>query len=236
MHSRKETGALDRGRFAAAWRAVGASHDNASGWLADRYAEEHRAYHDAEHVAECLAWLDRVRELAERPAELEVALFFHDAIYEPLACDNEARSAEKLRQLAREAKVPAKAVECIVGLIESTATHDARSGDAALLSDVDLAILGASPARYARYEREVRREYAAIDEASYRMGRARVLRGFLERIEIYRTPRLAARLEAQARDNLSSALWALEQSEKGKDHVRIHQDETAGVGPGPQGT
>jgi predicted metal-dependent HD superfamily phosphohydrolase len=235
MQSRKETWALDRARLAAVWRAVGANYDNASAWVADRYAEEHRAYHDAEHVAECLAWFERVRDLAERPAELEVAVFFHDAICEPLASDNEARSAEKLRQIAWEAEMPTEAVERIAGLIESTAAHDAESGDAALLSDVDLAILGASPARYARYEREVRREYAALDEVSYRLGRARVLRGFLERFEIYRTPRLAARLEAQARDNLSGALLALEQSEKGRDHVRIDQDETAGVGPGPQG-
>jgi len=214
MQPGKKPRALDRARFAANWRAVGANHDNASAWLADRYAEEHRAYHDAEHIAESLAWFDRVRDLAERPPELEVALFFHDAIYEPLASDNEARSAEKLRQFGQEAGVPAEAVERIAGLIESTATHDARTGDAALLCDIDLAILGASPARYARYEREVRREYAAINEASYRKGRVQVLRGFLERVEIYRTPRLAARLEVQARDNLSSALSALEQSEE----------------------
>jgi len=220
MQSKKETGTLDWARFAAAWCAIGADYDNASEWLADRYGERHRAYHDAEHLAECLAWFDRVRDLAERPAELEVALFFHDAIYEPLASDNEARSAEKLRQLGQEARVPTEAVERIAGLIESTATHDARTVDAALLCDIDLAILGASPARYARYEREVRREYAAINEASYGKGRVQVLRGFLERVEIYRTPRLAARLEAQARDNLSGALSALEQSEE----VRTRQD------------
>jgi predicted metal-dependent HD superfamily phosphohydrolase len=236
MRSRKETWKLDRARFEAVWRAVGANHDNASASLADRYAEEHRAYHDAEHIAECLAWFDRVRELAERPAELEVALFFHDAIYEPLASDNEARSAEMFRQLAREAGVSTEATERIARLIDSTETHEATSGEAALLSDIDLAILGASPARYARYERDVRREYAAIDEASYRKGRAQVLRGFLERVEIYRTPRLAARLEAQARDNLGSALTALEPSQEGGDHARIHQDEAAGLGPSPQGT
>ena len=214
MQSRRETGTLDRARFAAAWRAVGANYDNASAWLADRYTEHHRAYHDAEHIAECLAWFDRVRDLAERPAELQVALFFHDAIYEPLASDNEARSAEELGRLARAVGVPTEAVERIAGLIESTATHEATSVDAALLSDIDLAILGLSPARYARYEREVQREYAALDETSYRVGRARVLRGFLERVEISRTPRLAARLEAQARDNSSSALSALEKSDE----------------------
>ncbi|MGB5809853.1 MAG: hypothetical protein WBG86_04935, partial [Polyangiales bacterium] len=219
MQSRKKIGTLDRARFAAAWRAVGASHDNASAWLADRYAEEHRAYHDAEHVAECLAWFDRVRGLAKRPAEFEVALFFHDSIYEPLASDNEASSAEQLRHFAREAGMPTEAAERIARLIESTATHGATSGDAALLADIDLMILGASPARYARYEREVRREYAAIDEVSYRKGRAQVLRGFLERVEIYRTPRLATRLEAQARDNLSSALSPLERSEEGGERV-----------------
>ena len=236
MQPREETWELDRARFAAAWRVVGANYDNASAWLADRYAEEHRAYHDAEHVAECLAWFNRVRELAERPAELEVALFFHDAIYEPLASNNEARSAEKLSQLALEARVPTEPVDRIARLIESTATHDARSGDAALLSDIDLTILGASPGRYARYERDVRREYAVIDEASYRAGRARVLRGFLERVEIYRTPQLAARLEAQARDNLSSALSALEQSEEGGDHVRIHQANASEERPDRQRT
>jgi len=220
MQSRKENGTLDRACFEAAWRAVGASHDNASAWLGDRYAEEHRAYHNAEHIAECLAWFDRVHELAERPAELEVALFFHDAIYEPPASDNEARSAEELRQLAREAGVSIQAAERIARLIESTATHEATSVDAALLSDIDLAILGSWPVRYARYERDVRREYAAVDEAPYQKGRAEVLRGFLERVEIYRTPRLAARLEAQARDNLSGALSALESSEE----VRAPQD------------
>lgn len=236
MQSRKENGTLDRARFEAVWRAVGANHDNAFAWLADRYAEEHRAYHDAEHIAECLAWFDRVRDLAERPAELEVALFFHDAIYEPLASDNEARSAEELRSLASAVGTPTEAVERIAGLIESTATHGAGSGDTALLSDIDLAILGSSPARYARYERDVRREYAAVDEASYEKGRAQVLRGFLERVEIYRTRRLATRLEAQARDNLGSVLSALEQSEERGEHVRIHQDEAAGLAPGPQGT
>lgn len=236
MQPGKKARELDQWRFAAAWRAVGASHDNASAWLADRYAEEHRAYHDAEHIAECLAWFDRVPDLAERPAELEVALFFHDAIYEPLTSDNEARSALELRQLAREAGVPTEAAERIARLIESTATHDATSVDAELLSDIDLAILGSSPARYARYERDVRREYAAVDEASYKKGRAEVLRGFLERVEIYRTSRLAARLEAQARDNLGSALSALEQSEEGGEHVRIHQDEAAGLARSSQGT
>jgi predicted metal-dependent HD superfamily phosphohydrolase len=202
---------LDPQRFECAWRALGAVQDAPFSSLAVRYAEPHRAYHDAEHINECLSWLDRVRDLAVRLAELEVAVYFHDAIYDPRAHDNEQRSADLFRQQAALAGIGPDVVERVTGLIESTARHAQDDGDAALLSDIDLSILGASPSRYARFERDIRREYAMFDDASYRAGRAHVLRGFLERTCIYRTPRLAAQLEAQARDNLSNALSALQQ-------------------------
>ncbi len=77
------------------------------------------------------------------------------------------------------------------------------------MCDIDLAILGAAPLRYARFERDIRREYACFDELQYRAGRARVLAGFLQRLSIYQTYPFATRLEAQARDNLSRAHAAL---------------------------
>ncbi|MDD9940864.1 MAG: hypothetical protein OXU20_07510 [Myxococcales bacterium] len=202
---------LDRYRFGSRWRAIGASHDRAFDELATRYAEGHRAYHNSEHIAECNAWLDRVVDLADHPDELEVAVYFHDAVYEPSAQDNEALSAELFCELAQDASIHVEVTARIAGLIKSTATHDCTDGDGALLSDIDLAILGTPPARYARYEDAIRREYSAVADESYRMGRARVLETFLERIAIYRTPRMAALLEAQARDNLSRALAALRQ-------------------------
>jgi predicted metal-dependent HD superfamily phosphohydrolase len=110
---------------------------------------------------------------------------------------------------------PPECVERVVALIQSTAHHSAAKGDAALLADIDLAILGAPPTRYRRYERDVRSEYAAVADVQYRAARARVLRGFLERLAIYRTPYFASRLEAQARSNLSNALSALD-SDGGK--------------------
>jgi predicted metal-dependent HD superfamily phosphohydrolase len=195
-----------RSRFSRCWLQIG-GRDAPLEVLARCYAEPQRAYHNAEHLEECLAWWDASGCTAARSAELELALFFHDAVYDPRATDNEARSALLLRSLA--ATADSEAVARIEALVLSTARHDVAVGDAALLSDIDLSILGAPPARYARFERAIRQEYAHVDDASYARGRARVLRGFLERLGIYRTPFFGARLEAQARNNLAHALASL---------------------------
>lgn len=202
---------LDRKRFLREWESLGASHDNPFDTLDAMYAEPHRAYHNGEHVAECLAWLDQILDLAERPSELAIAIFFHDAIYTPGASDNEARSAELFERLARQAQIPVDVTKRVVALIESTAAHAETEGDGALLNDIDLAILGAPPERYARYEQDVRAELAFVQDAAYQAGRAQLLRRFLGRDRIYRTSRLAGLLEEQARNNLAWALAKLEE-------------------------
>jgi len=167
-----------------------------------RYGKPERHYHGLAHVEACLRWLDRVGAAAERPAEVELALWFHDAVYRPLARNNERRSATLARERLAEAGVPADAVARIGRHIEATRTHVAADSDGALVVDIDLAILGAPPADYDRFEADVRREYASVPAPLYRAGRRRVLQRFLARSAIYRTPLLHDALEASARTNL----------------------------------
>src|SRR5687768_4797278 len=91
---------LDGQRFTAVWTALGARHTDVFSELEKRYEEPHRHYHTVEHILECLSWFDHARELAAHPAELEAALWFHDAVYDPLSCDNEGQSAELARRAA----------------------------------------------------------------------------------------------------------------------------------------
>ena len=78
--------------------------------------------------------------------------------------------------------------------------------DARLLVDIDLAILGADPERFAEYDAQVRAEYAWVPWPIYGIKRKQVLQGFLQRQAIYATPYFHARLEQQARANLRQAV------------------------------
>lgn len=203
--------ALDRDRFGAVWMAGGARNDVVFDELERRYAESGRHYHTAEHIAECLAWLDRARRLARDPHAVELALWFHDAVHDALAGDNEIRSAALFRRAARDAGVRPACLRTVCFLIEAT-DHQSPVpvGDASLLVDIDLSILGAAPARYRRYERDVRAEYRAVSDDRFWRARLAVLRGFLERTAIFRTPYFYDRLENQARENLAEAVRELQ--------------------------
>lgn len=72
------------------------------------------------------------------------------------------------------------------------------------LVDIDLAILGADPARFAEYDTQVREEYRWVPESVYRSKRREVLAGFLARPAIYGTGRFRDHLEGRARENLSA--------------------------------
>jgi predicted metal-dependent HD superfamily phosphohydrolase len=81
--------------------------------------------------------------------------------------------------------------------------------DAALLCDIDLSILGRSPDVFDRFERQIRQEYAMVPELIYRSGRSEILRRFLSRSSIYRSPWFRQRYESQARANLERMLTTL---------------------------
>jgi len=55
--------------------------------------EPQRHYHTLQHLEECLTLFDELRDQAQHPLEVELALWFHDAVYHVRAHDNEACSA-----------------------------------------------------------------------------------------------------------------------------------------------
>ena len=86
---------LDGQRFAHLWQRLGGQGDTEPLFraLAAAYAEPQRAYHTAAHLQDCLNQLDNVRVRAVQPDQLEIALWFHDGVYDPRAADNEEQSA-----------------------------------------------------------------------------------------------------------------------------------------------
>jgi predicted metal-dependent HD superfamily phosphohydrolase len=169
------------------------------------YGGEHRAYHHAGHIEDCLREFDRV---PGRPVTVEIAIWFHDVIYDSHRKDNEEMSAQYFAEEAGRAGMSGDWIADVERLIRVTAHHRAAAEDEALLCDIDLSILGRSPEEYGRYVAAVRREYAWVSDADWRTGRAAVLRSFLQRPVTYHTMEYAP-LEAPARANMEAELRSL---------------------------
>lgn len=192
-----------------AWRGIGARDDGEGTYqaLMARYAEPHRKYHTLQHLHECLSQFEPVQGMASRAAEVEAALWFHDAIYDLKRSDNEAQSAAWARSAALQAGVAAEVAARVFALVMATRhTATPEDGDAQLLVDIDLSILGAGPARFAEYEQQIREEYGHVPGWLFRHKRRAILRSFLERPRIFSTPQFHAALEDTARANLRRAI------------------------------
>lgn len=176
------------------------------------YDEPHRRYHTRRHIEQCLALLDaRIDLTDEERRVLTWAIWWHDAVYDPRAADNEARSAEMARRDLAALGASLWEVEEVARLIGLTTGHAAAPGDrlGEILIAIDLAILGAAPADYDAYAQQVRAEYVHVPEAVWRPGRAAVLQRFLDAPVIFPDPELRRWREAQARANLQRELASL---------------------------
>jgi predicted metal-dependent HD superfamily phosphohydrolase len=195
--------------------AVGIVAEEVLADLRNRYAEPHRHYHTWVHIEALLGWFGQRRDHLHDPLSVELAILFHDAVYDPTRSDNEAGSA----RLLRDADLPdlddtvrARALR----MIEATARHEMPEGldapdrnDMAEFLDMDLSILGARTDVFDAYEQAIRREYAFVPEALYREARRGILQRFLERDRLYFSDWGRERFEAVARANLAASIAAL---------------------------
>jgi predicted metal-dependent HD superfamily phosphohydrolase len=179
--------------------------------LVAAHSEPNRHYHTLEHLAEMFKVAGKPADAANDPAAVQFAVWFHDAVYDPRATDNEERSAALAIELLSPLGVPAETLRHVAVMIRATARTAVGEVDAdtAVLLDADLAILSAEERRYARYAADVRKEYAWVEDAAYRAGRTNVLEGFLNRPRIYRTDRMHAAAEESARANLRAEIERL---------------------------
>lgn len=171
--------------------------------LLSRWTEEHRAYHTPVHLYECLWRIKRLDN--EPPEELLLAAWFHDAVYEGAAGQDEERSAA----LAQESLGGGLGDE-VARLVLLTTDHRVEADDrhGQILVDADLGILAAATGRYQRYAAQARAEYAHVPEAAWRAGRRAVLEGFVERDAIFLSS-AAREWELSARSNIGRELETL---------------------------
>jgi predicted metal-dependent HD superfamily phosphohydrolase len=215
-------------RWRALWQRLGvddASLDDTGSNLLAAYSSAGRFYHSRKHLEDVFEKLDWAKtaliasgDLAEVPPEdrpllfdtIELALWYHDAVYDPKQKDNEAKSRDLFLADAMRYGLPENLRTAAARLIDITASHKkAASLSEKVLCDCDLSILGAPKEAFSEYDANIRKEYAHVPEAAYKTARRHVLGGFLRQKPIFRTKAFQNRFEAQARQNLENAAQPL---------------------------
>ncbi len=191
---------------------LGYRRDASAEWarIADAYGEHARVYHNLDHLRDCLGQFDDVRSACTAPDAVELAIWYHDLIYDTRRSDNEQRSAAEAESFCVHCDAAKIDASRVVELIIATTHGDnPLGGDDALLADIDLSILGQPAERYDVYAAAIRLDYGWVSEDAYRNGRSQVLERFLARARIYATDHFATKFEQSARQNIGRELARL---------------------------
>jgi predicted metal-dependent HD superfamily phosphohydrolase len=177
--------------------------------LVRRYSEPHRHYHTPEHIGHCLRQLDLAVGLMDDANAVEMGLWFHDAIYDPRASDNELKSAELFTQRVDQ-DVPAAFRQSVYDLIMVTMHPEQPTClDEQFMVDIDLSSFGLPWDTFQRHSEAVRREYAHLSDQRFYPNQIGFLRSLLARPAFFFTDFFRARYEATARENIDRHLQEL---------------------------
>lgn len=179
--------------------------------LAAAYGADGRFYHNLNHIQHALDVAEQLQAVAEDFTAVQLALWFHDVVYDPRRSDNEAESAAYAERVLRPWGVPDAMLETIKTLILATQTHETAVADPNVwvMLDADLAILSAPPAQYDAYAWAIRQEYSFVPEAQYVVGRTAVLQKFLARSPFYFTEQMRVGGDTAVYANLGRELASL---------------------------
>lgn len=188
----------------SAWHALLPSATGLGAALLDRWQEPHRHYHDVRHLAQVLAALTGLAA-GTLPRPVALAAWFHDAVHEGTAGEDEERSALLAEAELSAAGLPAAEVAEVSRLVRLTTRHDPEPGDRAgmLLVDADLSVLGLPGGRYHVYSRDVRLEYARFADDDFARGRIGVLEALSSSRPMFGTDAGRAAWSAQAERNIA---------------------------------
>ena len=203
----------ERARFTALWLRVMpgeyAMAEATYGRLSELYGEPHRHYHTLNHIRHCLREFDRAAALMDEPDAVEMALWFHDAIYQPGARDNERRSADLFRQWT-DGRLNLAFQQRVDDLIMAT-THREPPGqdDAGFVVDIDLSSFGLPWEACERDGRLIRAEFTGFADDQYYSGHLRFLQALQNRPTFFNTEFFQQRYESAARENLARIITDL---------------------------
>lgn len=175
------------------------------------YSQEHRRYHDLQHLQECMEEFNEVSTMCDDPLAAETAMWYHDVVYDPGEKTNERLSANKAKFDCMRLMVEPEFADKVCAIILTTAAGVAHGPDASVVVDIDRSILGRPWERFSEYERQIREEYSRYTDEEYKAGRTLFLDAMLRREHIFLTNRFREKYEGAAKANIARSLMNLRQ-------------------------
>ena len=196
-------------RFQALWRRclLDSAPDNSADihqLLLRAYREPQRRYHTLAHIRHCLTMFEQCKPLLQNPDALEIAIWFHDAVFEPGCPDNEARSAALYQRLSDDAHPPA--FRALVERLIMATLHDGNSlddSDAQYMVDIDLSSFGLTWEEFLRDSQQLREESPQLEDAVFYRRQGEFQTNLLARSRFYHSDFFYQRYEKNARENLA---------------------------------
>lgn len=174
------------------------------------HSKDARHYHNMLHLGKLTNELEEVKPLIEDWPAIVFAIAYHDIVYNPLASNNEAKSAAVAEKRLSSLRIPSTVISTCTNHILATKSHEPNSNpDSNYFTDADLSILGATPAGYEIYRSQVRKEYNFYPALIYNSGRKKVLQQFLKMECIYKTEHFREKYEDSARANIQREVQKL---------------------------
>lgn len=177
--------------------------------LLKMWSQAHRYYHDRVHLLSVLEAIDQLAKgkvHSEELMQLQLAAWFHDAVYDGTS-EDEFKSAVLARELL-EGIISSASVARISELVMLTASHDPAESNVLgrILCDADLEVLARPQPAYERYAQAIYQEYAHLPQSVLAAGRIKILSALVSKASIYGTQDGRERWELAARANLNREL------------------------------
>jgi len=179
-----------------------------------RYSEQHRHYHNLNHIAYLFSWCDKYIDQIKHPAVVGFAIIYHDIIYDTYRQDNEEQSAEIAEAHLTQLNISSKLIKNVREFILATKNHVMNEDfllneDLAMFLDFDMAILASVEDFYKSYSEKIRQEYSKYSDELYKAGRKLALQKVLEMPVIFNTTIFKETFEPVARQNIKKEIATL---------------------------
>jgi predicted metal-dependent HD superfamily phosphohydrolase len=203
---------VDKERFISLWKRCqigdghGADADDVFEEIYAYYSAPGRHYHTPKHIEHCLKQFDLAVDQMDDADSVEMAIWFHDLVFDVSSKDNELNSANRFVELADDSMDPDFKSKVHALIMATAHPRLPKTNDEKFMLDIDLSSFGLPWDDFVRDSNAVREEARQLSDAEFFPGQRAFLESLVGRKNFYFTEFFRSRIEGTARSNIQRHL------------------------------